>query len=261
MLNDWRCGIGFQSCRGESDRIGVLSHARTSYLRVGQTTGLAVLLLLPLACQQQMAAQPSYKPLDPSEFFADSRSARPVIPGTVARGHLRTDAHLFTGMRARKTGDLERVASIVAEAGVNVLAAALNAVIERNDYVATFPFPVTHEVLEQGRNRYMIYCVVCHDSLGTGRGKIVERGYTPPPSFHIERLREAPAGHFFDVITRGYGSMPEYKEQVPPRERWAIVAYIRALQLSQRFPEKELPEEMRKEWQKSKTPAVGGQPR
>ena len=211
-------------------------------------------------CQQQMAAQPSYKPLDPSEFFADSRSARPVIPGTVARGHLRSDAHLFTGMRARKTGDLERATSIVAAAGLDVLAAALNVVIERNDYVDTFPFPVTREVLEQGRNRYMIYCVVCHDSLGTGRGKIVERGYTPPPSFHIPRLRKKPPGHFFGVISNGYGSMPSYGQQVPPRDRWAVAAYIRALQLSQHFPEKELTGDMRAEWDRqNKAAPTGGQ--
>ena len=108
--------------------------------------------------------------------------------------------------------------------------------MEDRTYVDTFPFPVTREVLEHGRERYMIYCVVCHDPLGTGRGKIVERGYTQPPSYHIERLRNVAVGHFFEVITNGYGSMPDYKQQVPPRDRWAIAAYIRALQLSQHFP-------------------------
>jgi hypothetical protein len=94
----------------------------------------------------------------------------------------------------------------------------------------------------------MIYCVVCHDPLGTGRGKIVERGYTQPPSYHIERLRKAPVGRFFDVMTNGYGSMPDYKQQIPPWDRWAIAAYVRALQLSQHFPAKDLPPDMRKEW-------------
>jgi mono/diheme cytochrome c family protein len=120
---------------------------------------------------------------------------------------------------------------------------------EEASYYDTFPFPVTEQVVRQGRDRFMIYCVVCHDPLGTGRGMIVERGYTPPPSYHIERLRQAPVGHFFDVITRGYGSMPDYHEQVPPRERWAIIAYIRALQKSQHFRETDLTDQMRKEWQ------------
>ncbi len=129
--------------------------------------------------------------------------------------------------------------------------------VERNRYledvndVDTFPFPVTRAVLEQGRNRYTIYCVVCHDSLGTGRGKIVERGYTPPPSYHIERLRHVAVGHFFDVITNGYGSMPDYKQQIPVRDRWAIAAYVRALQLSQHFPENELTPDMRQERQRA----------
>ncbi len=97
----------------------------------------------------------------------------------------------------------------------------------------------------------MIYCIVCHDARGTGRGKIVERGYTQPPSYHIERLRTVAVGHFFDVITNGYGSMPDYKQQIPPRDRWAIAAYIRALQLSQHFPKDQLPADLREELDKS----------
>ena len=129
-----------------------------------------------------------------------------------------------------------------------------------NDFVDAFPFSVTRDVLEQGRNRYMIYCVVCHDPLGTGHGKIVERGYTQPPSYHLPRLRQAPVGHLFDVMTNGYGSMPSYREQVPPRDRWAIAAYIRALQLSQHFPEKELTKAMRDEREKQeKSKAAEGQ--
>jgi mono/diheme cytochrome c family protein len=106
----------------------------------------------------------------------------------------------------------------------------------------TFPFPVTSKVMQRGQQRYMIYCAACHDALGTGRGKIVERGYTPPPSYHIDRLRKAPVGHFYEVITHGYGSMPDYAEQIPPDDRWAIVAYIRALQLSQHARLADLPE-------------------
>ena len=114
-------------------------------------------------------------------------------------------------------------------------------------FVREMPVAVSEPMLEHGYNRYMIYCVVCHDPLGTGRGKIIERGYTPPPSLHIERLRGAPAGRLFAVITEGYGSMPSYANEIPPEDRWAIVAYVRALQLSQRFPKDQLSPEMQKE--------------
>jgi mono/diheme cytochrome c family protein len=196
-------------------------------------------------CQQKMAAQPSYKPLDASSFFDDGQSARPVVPGTVARGHLRIDRALYTGKRTPAAYDWARPASVIGLAARTPLAAIMDAETEEADYVRTFPIPITREVLQHGHDRYMIYCVVCHDPLGTGRGKIVERGYTAPPSYHIERLRTAPVGHFFDVMTRGYGSMPSYGEQVPPRDRWAIAAYIRALQLSQHFPKKDLSDAMR----------------
>jgi mono/diheme cytochrome c family protein len=212
---------------------------------------LAFALFLLPACQQQMASQPSYRPDEASSFFADGRTERPVVPGTIARGHLRKDHHLYAGTRTPRATAPPWAAAVgllgAAEANpVGALAAA--STHEEYDYVDTFPFPVTEAVLKHGQDRYMIYCVVCHDPLGTGRGKIVERGYTPPPSYHIERLRKAPVGHFYDVITRGYGSMPEYRAQIPPRDRWAIAAYIRALQLSQHFPVKQLPEDMRREW-------------
>jgi mono/diheme cytochrome c family protein len=205
-------------------------------------------LFLLSACQQQMAMQPSYKPDYPSSFFPDGRAERPLLPGTVARGHLRTDSDLFTGIRGPSGGQVAP-ASLVGAAGRGVLGALAASAVEQTNYVDTFPFPITRRVLQQGYDRYMIYCVVCHDPLGTGRGKIVERGYTPPPSYHIDRLRQVAVGHFFDVITNGYGSMPDYKQQVPPRDRWAIAAYIRALQLSQHFPTRELTSEMRRAWQ------------
>ncbi len=127
---------------------------------------------------------------------------------------------------------------------------------EENNAVDSFPFPVTEKVLKHGQNRYLIYCVVCHDALGTGHGIIVQRGYTPPPSFHRERLRKVPVGHIFEVITKGYGSMPMYRAQIPPRDRWAIVAYVRALQLSQHFPVEDLPADLRRQWEAQK--AGGG---
>jgi hypothetical protein len=212
-----------------------------------------------------MATQPSYRPYDPSTFFEDGRSERPLVPGTVARGQLRTDLHLFAGRRPDLVRSPNFPAAIVATAFGNPFAVATLATVQVNaedelNSVDTFPFPVTKGVLEHGRNRYMIYCVVCHDALGTGHGMIVQRGYTPPPSYHRDRLRQAPVGHFFKVITLGYGSMPSYRNQVPPRDRWAIIAYIRALQLSQHFPAGELSEPMRREWQEQqKTGAVGGQ--
>jgi mono/diheme cytochrome c family protein len=118
---------------------------------------------------------------------------------------------------------------------------------------------MTETVLDRGYQRYMIYCIMCHDPLGTGHGKIVERGYTAPPSYHIQRLRDAPAGYLFAVISEGYGSMPSYAAQIPLRDRWAIAGYLRALQASQHFPAKELSKEMREQWNRqNEHPAAGG---
>jgi mono/diheme cytochrome c family protein len=204
-----------------------------------------VCFLLP-ACQQEMAMQPSGRPDEGSSFFSDEREARPLVPGTVARGHLRTDRQYYTGKSRRPPEAWQLALSFVTGgAAGNVLGGLALAADAQGSDVEEFPFPVTHDVLELGRQRYMIYCVVCHDPLGKGRGKIVERGYTQPPSYHIDRLRTVAVGHFFDVITNGYGSMPDYKQQIPPRDRWAIAAYIRALQLSQHFPAGDVTEEMR----------------
>jgi mono/diheme cytochrome c family protein len=202
-----------------------------------------------------MATQPSVRPDEASSFFPDGRSGRPLVRGTVARGQLRTDLHLFTGRRTKEFAATD--AALLFASGPNVLNGLTLAGIEHfrsvegAEFVDAFPFPVTQEVLQHGRDRFMIYCVICHDALGTGHGKIVERGYTPPPSYHSERLRRVAVGHFFAVMTDGYGSMPAYKQQVPPRDRWAIAAYIRALQLSQHFPEKELPPDLQEEWRKT----------
>ncbi len=163
-----------------------------------------------------MEVQPKYKPLEPSAFFDDDRSARPAIPDTVARGHLRTDELLYTG---RLNGAL----------------------------ADSFPFPVTRKDLERGRERYNIYCTPCHGLSGDGQGMIVARGFPAPPSYHIDRLRKAPAGHFFDVMTNGYGRMFSYASRVNPEDRWRIAAYIRALQLSQWAPIEDVPESARKQ--------------
>jgi hypothetical protein len=161
-------------------------------------------------CRRDMFDQPRYKPLAASDFFDDRRASRPPVPGTIARGHLRDDEHLYTG---RADGKL----------------------------VAAFPFAVTRDVLERGRERYNIFCAPCHDLVGNGNGMIVRRGYRQPPSLHIDRLRDAPVGHHFDVITNGLGAMPDYAAQVPVRDRWAIIAYLRALQLSQRAAPGDIP--------------------
>jgi len=164
----------------------------------------ALALLLALAgCRQDMHDQPKFIPLRPSNFFADGRSARPLPEGTVARGHLNEDARFFTG----KTPD--------------------------GKLVTEFPMPVTRELVQRGQERFNIYCTPCHSRLGDGNGMVVQRGYRHPPSYHIDRLRQAPVGHFFDVITSGFGAMPDYASQIPPADRWAIVSYVRALQLSQ----------------------------
>jgi len=154
-------------------------------------------------CRIDMHVQPRENPLSRSDFFTDQRSARPLIEGTVARGDLREDTYLYTGKIGNTPGE-------------------------------QMPFPVTKEVLERGRERYNIYCAPCHSRLGDGNGFIPSRGFArKPPSFHIARLQKAPVGYFFDVITNGFGIMPDYASQVSPQDRWNIIAYVRALQLSQ----------------------------
>jgi mono/diheme cytochrome c family protein len=169
----------------------------------------ACCLLLAVGCRQQMAETGREKPLDHSAFFEDQRVARPLVPGTVAHGQLKADAAFYTGK-------------------------------SRDGLVDQLPVPLTKELLARGRDRFEIFCTPCHGRVGTGEGAVTKRGMRLPPSYHIQRLREAPIGHFFDVITNGFGIMPEYAGQVPPVDRWAIAAYIRALQVSQGIPVAEL---------------------
>jgi len=190
-----------------------LAPERTRFAAVPRGARIAVaaaLLVCLSGCRLDMHEQPRYNPLAKTDFFGDGRSARPVVQGTVARGHLRLDEHLYTG---KVNGQL----------------------------VTTFPFPITRQDLEHGRERYDIYCAPCHDKAGTGHGMIVLRGFPPPPSYHIQRLRDAPVGHFFDVITNGLGNMYAYDSRVNPEDRWRIVAYIRVLQLSQSATLADLP--------------------
>jgi hypothetical protein len=172
------------------------------------------LALASVACRQDMQDQPKYKPLHDSNFFADHRSERPQIDGTVARGHLRVDQARYTG----KVG--------------------------QND-VTTFPWKITRVDLLRGQQRYDIYCSPCHSRVGDGLGMIVLRGFRQPPSYHIQRLKDAPVGHFFDVITNGFGSMPSYASRVSPDDRWRVIAYVRVLQFAEGASVNDVPADQR----------------
>lgn len=192
-----------------------------------------LLLLMALqSCRQDMQDQPKYLPYRGSESFADSLSSRPLVEGTVPRGYLREDQALYTGKSGTAVTPLNSKDSggVKSSAGTSVSTQPASAA--GND-VNEFPFPITREILDRGQERFNIYCSPCHGVLGDGKGMIANRGFRPPPTYHQDRLRTAPLGHFFDVITNGFGAMPDYSMQIPPHERWAIIAYIRALQLSQ----------------------------
>ena len=171
----------------------------------GRRLGWLALCLVILAggCRRDMYAQPREKTYQPTSFFADGTSSRPIIPGTVARGELRADTLYYQGKdETGKDADV-------------------------------FPFEVDAATIEMGRERYMVFCIPCHGELGNGKGMVVRRGFSPPPSFHTDYLRKIPVGHFYNVITHGYGAMYSYEARIPVRQRWAIAAYIRALQYSQ----------------------------
>ncbi len=163
---------------------------------------LSLLVIFAAGCRQDMHDQPKYTAYKPSDFFADMRSARPLVEGTIAQGQLNDDDLLYLG---RVGGQPAPV----------------------------FPFAIDATVMQRGRERYNIFCTPCHGLAGDGDGMVVQRGYRRPPSFHVDRLRQAAPGHVFDVITNGFGAMPDYAAQIAVRDRWAIVAYMRALQLSQ----------------------------
>jgi hypothetical protein len=170
---------------------------------------VAACVALVGGCQQDMADQPKAKPLSPSGFFEDGRSERPVVENTVARGAV-ADDELFLPKDSN-----------------------------------SFPLPLTQELLERGRDRYRIFCTPCHGLQGDGNGMIAIRGMKHPPTFHQDRLRQVPNGYLFDVVTNGFGAMLGYSAQIPPRDRWAIIAFVRALQLSRNAPASELPAELR----------------
>jgi hypothetical protein len=165
-------------------------------------------------CRQDMHDAPRYEPLEASAFFPDGRGSRTLVANTVARGMLRGDDHLYTG---KIDGQL----------------------------VDMFPMTVTAEVMGRGRERFNVFCAPCHGRTGQGNGMVVQRGFRAPPSFHDDRLRNAPVGYFFDVMTHGFGAMSDYAAQVPVADRWAIAAFIRALQFSQRATVDDVPAERR----------------
>jgi len=172
-----------------------------------------------------MQDQPRYKAYKKSDFFADKRGSRDPVEGTVARGQLHDNKAFYTGKIDNPNPNAP--VQTTTDASGNTLVASFP-----ND-VDTFPVPVTKELVERGRDRFNIYCIVCHGPVGNGDGMIVRRGFPQPPTYHDDRLRNAPVGHFFDVMTNGWGKMNSYAYQVQPADRWAIAAYIRALQVSQ----------------------------
>jgi len=190
------CPILSRSLRKVGNRCS-LSHGTPAIVVV------VIAIALFSACRIDMHMQPRQNPLSHSDFFPDQRSARPPVEGTVARGQLHEDTYFYSGKIVNNPGEV-------------------------------MPFPVTKQVLERGRERYNIFCAPCHSRVGDGNGFVPSRGFArKPPSFHIVRLQKAPVGYFFDVITEGFGIMPDYASQIPPQDRWNIVAYVRALQLSQ----------------------------
>lgn len=202
--------------RGKKRALLLLQHPQI----LVQCLLLLVILFLP-ACRQQMADQGRYKPLEASAFFSDHRSSRPLPVGVVARGFLDEDELLYRG---RVNGNL----------------------------ASTFPFEITADVLTRGRERYNIFCSPCHDLTGSGNGMAVRRGFRrPPPTFHMDRLREEPVGYFYDVISNGFGAMNDYAAQIKPRDRWAIVAYVRVLQFSQNANVQDLPPDDRQQLERT----------
>jgi mono/diheme cytochrome c family protein len=183
-------------------KVGLGRAGRVASVSFVSLVSLATSALVLSGCRQDMHDQPKYVPLRQSTFFNDERSARPPVEGTVARGHLHEDELLYTGK-------------------------------VKGEEAAIFPMRVDAAVMARGQQRFNIYCAPCHGRTGLGDGMVVRRGYRRPPSIHQDRLRSAPAGHFFDVMTNGFGAMPDYAAQIKAEDRWAIVAYIRALQLSE----------------------------
>ncbi len=219
--------------------------------------------LLLSGCRSDMQDQPRFEVYEASTTFGDGLSSRPYVAGTIPRGYLRADKLYYTGKgggaQALTTGGTTQT---VLQAGTANIPGSTGGQLPGGDTnvrgnvgqqqgtgssgggaeqdAIMFPFPVTADVLKRGQERYQIYCALCHGATGFGNGMIVRRGFRPAPSYHDDRLRQAPVGHFFDVITNGWGAMPDYAAQIPVQDRWAIIAYVRALQLSQQVDQKDV---------------------
>ena len=201
-------------------RLSSLASRRFAYC-----LALVVFCLLAVGCRYDMQDQPRYKYYKESDFFADKRASRNLPDGTVARGQLHSDKAFFTG-KIENPNPNAQVQTVTDARGNTVVASFPNDIDE-------FPVPVTKELIDRGQDRFNIYCIVCHGPTGNGDGMVVRRGFPQPPTYHDDRLRNAPVGHFFDVMTNGWGKMNSYAAQVSPADRWAIVAYIRTLQIAQ----------------------------
>jgi mono/diheme cytochrome c family protein len=218
-------------------------------------------LLFSSGCRRDMQDQPKMKPYRSTTFFGDGLSARPLIEGTIPRGYLRADTAFYTGKKSKLLNGTP--APSPTPAGPKPTASAPGGAAQTAasypDDVETFPFPITEEIVTRGRERYNIYCSVCHGLTGDGDGMIVRRGFRRAASFHDDRLRQAPVGHYFDAITNGWGAMPSYAAQITAQDRWAIIAYVRALQLSQPTP-KAQPPASQPSSAPTPAPANGGHP-
>ncbi len=201
------------------------SQSAATKMRISIFALLLLTFSFASACRYDMQDQPRYKTYKKSDFFADGRGSRDLPEGTVSRGNLREDKAFYTGKIDNPNPNAQ--VQTTTDATGNTLVSSFP-----ND-VAKMPVAITKELIDRGQERYNIYCIVCHGPVGGGDGMIVRRGYPQPPTYHDDRLRNAPDGHFFDVITNGWGKMNSYAHQIPVADRWAIVAYIRALQVSQ----------------------------
>jgi mono/diheme cytochrome c family protein len=258
---------------GASRRVSASPRRRACFLAL-----LSVVCVCAAGCRQDMQDQPRYEVYESNKFFADGQASRPYVEGTIARGHLKDDKFFYQGKNGAPQQGAAGAGGQALNAGgaqqgvlqttapnaqggagrqpggdVNVRGNSAGARAPggelqsqaAGDAVKEFPFPLTKEVLDRGQERYQIYCAMCHGLTGYGDGMIVRRGFRRPPSYHDDRLRAEPVGHFFDVITNGWGAMPDYSAQIPPADRWAIIAYLRALQLSQQVPASQVSPEMR----------------
>jgi mono/diheme cytochrome c family protein len=260
--------------KGEGGRAAAL-RARLGARRVLFTFALFPFALSLAACRQDMQDQPRYEAYEQSKFFADGQASRPFVEGTVARGYLRDDPAFYQGRRAagqqgggaagaqqQQQGAGGTTQNVLQTTSPNVQGAnagtqpggevnvrgnvggrvgvpageTQGAAAGREGLVNEFPFQITKADLDRGQDRFQAFCLMCHGATGYGDGMIVRRGFRRPPSFHDDRLRSEPLGHFFDVITNGWGAMASYSDMIPPDDRWRIIAYIRALQLSQNAP-------------------------